>query len=169
MRSLASAAVLVGLIALIPAAASTAHAASAAAPPCATRSLVVWLDAQGNGAAGSTYYRLRFTNLGGQRCTLRGYPGVSAVDLAGRQLGTAARRNPQTPVRTVTVAPGQTVHAVLQINDVSVFPAATCRPVRAAGLRVFPPNTTQSKVVPFPFRACSRTGPAYLHVEAVAP
>jgi hypothetical protein len=39
--------------------------------------------------------------------------------------------------------------------------------VTAAGLRVYPPNLTTSKVVPFPFSACSLTGPVYLNVRAV--
>jgi hypothetical protein len=39
--------------------------------------------------------------------------------------------------------------------------------VNAGGLRVYPPGQTASKLVPFPFRACSRSGPGYLSVEAV--
>jgi hypothetical protein len=39
------------------------------------------------------YYTLRLTNLATVPCSLRGYPGVSAVDLAGKQLGSAAGRN----------------------------------------------------------------------------
>ena len=38
---------------------------------------------------------------------------------------------------------------------------------RADDLRVYPPDATASKVVPFPFGACARVGPAYLNVEAV--
>src|SRR5581483_3616965 len=65
-----------------------ASATSAAAPPpCAAAGLVVWLDTREGRAAGSVYYRLELTNLGARTCSLRGYPGVSAVDLAGRQLG----------------------------------------------------------------------------------
>jgi len=49
------------------------------------------MDTQGDGAAGSVYYTLQFTNLSGHACTLRGYPGVSAVSLSGHQLGAPAR------------------------------------------------------------------------------
>jgi hypothetical protein len=121
----------------------------------------------GGGAAGSTYYKLRFTNLSAHRCSLTGYPGVSAVDLVGRQVGAAAGRNPQTVPRRVTVGPGRTASAVLQITDTGVYTRTRCRPVTAAGLRVYPPNQRQSKVVPFPFSACSRGGPTFLRVEAV--
>ena len=143
-----------------------AHAA-ATSPACATRGLVVWLDTNGDNAAGSTYFKLELTNLSGRRCVLRGYPGVSAVDLAGRQLGSAAGRNAQTRPSTVSLAPGRTAAAVLQVAHAGVYPTARCRPVTAAGLRVYPPNQKGSKVVPFPFRACSRAGPVYLHVQPV--
>ena len=141
--------------------------ASAAPPRCATSGLVVWLDTQGNGAAGSVYYELMLTNLSGHACTLAGYPGVSAVDLTGRRLGSPASRNAAHTSRTVTLANGASAKAVLRIVDVANYPASRCRPVTAAGLRVYPPNQAAAKVVPFPFRACSRSGPVYLTVEAV--
>ena len=128
--------------------------------------LVVWLDTRGDGAAGSVYYNLKFTNLSGHACTLLGYPGVAAVDLDGRQLGSAASRNHHTPARLVRLASGGTVSAVLQITEARNFPSANCRPVTAAGLRVYPPNQTTSKLIPFPIGACLRAGPVYLHVEA---
>ena len=47
------------------------------------------------------------------------------------------------------------------------FPASQCKPVTAAGFRVFPPNQTRAKVVPFPFGACSASGPVYMFVRPV--
>jgi hypothetical protein len=139
--------------------------ASRSTPACATSSLVVWLNTgSGGAAAGSTYYKLELTNLSGHACALRGYPGVSAVDLRGRQLGRAAGRNPTRPARTITLAPGTSAAAVLQIADVYNYPPTTCRRTMAAGLRVYPPGQTRAKTVPFPFLACSRTGPTYLHI-----
>jgi hypothetical protein len=135
---------------------------------CAAAGLVVWMSNRAGGAAaGSTYYRLEFTNLSGRACTLRGYPGLSAVDLRGRQLGSAAGRNPLRPPRTVTLLPTASAAAVLQIADVHNYPAATCHRTTAAGLRVYPPNQTQARTVPFPFLACSRVGPTYLHIGPV--
>jgi hypothetical protein len=156
-----------GLAAFAAATLPSGRAAGAVSSACATRSLVVWLDTNGDAAAGSTFYKLHFTNLSAARCTLSGFPGVSAVDLAGRRLGSPAARDAHTPVRTVTVGPGRSATAVLQIADTGVFTPADCEALTAAGLRVFPPNRTRSRVVPFPFRACSRTGPTYLHVRAV--
>jgi hypothetical protein len=140
--------------------------ARASGAKCATGELVVWLDTRGDAAAGSVYYGLKFTNMSGHACTLVGYPGVSAVDLARHQLGSAASRNPS-QARSVRLARGATATAVLQIVTAGNFPTSTCHRVKAAGLRVYPPNQTASKVVPFPFDACSRRGPVYLRVAAV--
>jgi hypothetical protein len=103
-----------------------ALASGETAARCSTSGLVVWLDTRGDGAAGSTYFNLKLTNPSGHVCTLTGYPGVSAVDLAGH-----------------------------------------CHRVTAAGLRIYPPNQTASKVVPFPFSACSHKGPIDLSIAPV--
>ncbi len=56
--------------ALVPAAAMAAPGVVArtghvATPACATSGLDVWLDTQGQGAAGTIFYKLNFTNLSG--------------------------------------------------------------------------------------------------------
>jgi hypothetical protein len=135
--------------------------------PCTTAGLVVWLDTAGNAAAGSTYFTLKFTNESGQDCVLTGYPGVSALDLRGKTLGSPASRNPSTK-RAVRLSDGATASAVLRIVQAANFPPATCHRRAAAGLRVYPPNQTASKSVPLPFQACSRVGPVYLSVKAVS-
>lgn len=104
-----------------------------------------------------TDYFLNFTNLSGRRCTLHGYPGVSGVNLAGAQLGSAASRVGVTP-HTVTLANGAIAHGLVGIVDPGVIPASKCGPVAGAGLRVHPPNQIQPRVAPFPFTACSKRG-----------
>jgi hypothetical protein len=159
------------LAATYAARASSAGASGGAAvslPRCATSGLVVWLDTAGSHAAGSTYYKLEFTNLSAHRCSLFGYPGVSAVDLGHHLLGGAAARNTHLAPHLVSLASGASASAVLQLTDTGVFPRSACRQRTAAGLRVYPPDQTASKIVPFPFPACGHTGPVYLHVEAVA-
>lgn len=157
-------------VAAVPAAgvAAPRHAHPAALRPCSTSGLVVWLsDTAGGGAAGSFYYTLELTNLSGSGCTLSGYPGVSAVNLSGAQVGSAATRTPGGSPTTVALANGSSVKVTLRIVDVLNFPTSSCRPTTAAGLRVYPPGQTASKVVPFPFKACSRTGTVYLNVGPV--
>jgi hypothetical protein len=163
----ACAAILAPAIALAAPAAPSRATSPAAAPGCQTPGLVIWLDTNGSGAAGSVFYNLKFTNLSGRRCTLNGYPFITAVNLRGHQLGRRAAFDHSRVPHVVTLGPGRTATAVLQIVDVGNFPASACRPVTAAGLRVFPPNQTRSKMVPFPFGACSRSGPIYLMVRPV--
>jgi Protein of unknown function (DUF4232) len=169
-RRLLTAGALACAAALIPASAlaapGAARASHAATPACATSGLDIWLNTQGNGAAGTIYYELEFTNLSGATCTLFGYPGVSGTDLNGNQLGSAAARIGATP-QTVTLANGATATALLGITEAGIFPPAQCNPVTGAGLRVYPPNQTQSKRVPFPFPACAKTGPQYLKIMPV--
>ena len=165
-RRILAAAAVTCAAALAPAAAlaspgSHAGAAPAATPPCATSGLDVWLNTQGSGASGRTFYYLEFTNLSGTSCHLFGYPGVSGVTLGGTQIGSPAARYSNNP-HTVTLANGATTHALVGVVNAGVIPPAQCHPVTASGLRVYPPNQTQSRVVPYPFPACSTTGPIYL-------
>jgi Protein of unknown function (DUF4232) len=74
---------------------------AAAVPRCTESDLGVWVAVgQGNGALGTIYYPLELTNMSGHTCLLFGYPGVSAVDGSGRQLG-----SPAGWIRTTTPAP----------------------------------------------------------------
>jgi hypothetical protein len=111
---------------------------------------------------------MELTNVSGHACHLFGFPGVSA-EAAGRQLGSAARRDHSAPEQTVTLRAGATAHTVFRITDVSAFPAASCRPVTAGGLTVYPPGATTPASIPFRFRACSATGPVFLSVTPVQP
>jgi hypothetical protein len=149
-------------------------ALAASTPTCATSGLVIWLNQEGGGGAlGSIYYKLELTNLSGHTCTLYGFPGVAAVNLAGRQLGLAAARESTPKKGLVTLAGGpstltdhETATAIVRIVDVGALPG--CRPVAAAGLRVYPPGQTRSKVIPFPFETCTRGGRSSLLVQAVS-
>lgn len=185
-RQLISGAAIVCAAALIPgvAVAATsspaARAAAATTPACATAGLVVWLDVPpGNGYAGGTYYYLEFTNLSGHACTLHGSPGVSAISLSGRQLGSAAHGDYSGSPAAVVLASGATATAKLQIADPGVFGSSCLQsgtqpgsgnpgqlPI-AAGLRVYPPNQFKPRVVPYPFAACAHTGPVWIGVGPI--
>jgi uncharacterized protein DUF4232 len=167
--SAAPAAVALAVVTVLAALFSTAGVAQVTASKCTTSRLVIWLNTTGNGTAGSTFYNLYFTNLSRRTCSLKGYPGVSAVDLSGRRLGRAASREASQTPAAVTLRPGGTATAVLRLVDPGNFSAAACNVVTAAGLRVYPPRETRSKVVPFPFKTCSRSAVGGLSVRAVTP
>lgn len=156
---------------ITPAAGAAGGAAPRATPKaCTTKQLVTYLTGA-NGAAGTTYYTLNFTNLGGA-CTLHGYPGVSAVSHSGHILGSAARRQKVGRAKTVTLRAAKvgnpsSATVTLAVVQALNFPAARCHPVNAAGLRVYPPNQRTSETIPLPFTACSHRGPIYLKIGAV--
>jgi hypothetical protein len=151
---------------------SPSPSASPSGPaPCPSSGLQVTLG-QGNGAAGSTYYPLDFSNNSGGSCTLFGYPGVSFVTgLGGSQIGSAASRNPALPSELVTIPPGGVAHATLQVVNAENFAASACHMVTAHWLKVYPPNQTAPLYVSFTAHACSgKTKLVHiLAVEAVRP
>ena len=112
---------------------------------------------QGGAAAGSSYYPIQFANVSGASCTLYGYPGVSFVTArGGRQIGPAATRNPAVARQLVTLSPGQTVHAELQVVNAENYPPAGCGLVTAHWLKIYPPNQTAPAYVSFTAQACSK-------------
>ena len=160
-------------------AASPARVASAAIPKCTAAlgqqgNVSAWVSAdQGNGAAGTIYYPLEFTNLSGHTCSMHGFPGVSAISRSGHQLGSPANWESGggfgTP-RTVNVAPGATVHAVLAYHDVEVSTAPGCDPVNTTfELRVYPQDERGATFPFFDLEACSHGGPIYLSVGPIKP
>jgi hypothetical protein len=141
-------------------------------PRCTANDLGVWvaLD-QGNGAAGTIYYPLEFTNLSDHTCYLYGYPGVSALNADGNQLGSSAGWGSLAGARIVNVAPGATAHTILAYHDVAVAPGPGCGQVKSATvLRVYAPGQRSSNQAGFPAPACSARGVIYLGVtEPIIP
>jgi len=94
-----------------------------------------------SGAAGSSYYPLKFRNVSSTACTMFGYPGVSFVTgVSGHEIGGAAVRNPTFAPHAVSLDPGATAHATLQVVVAQNYPPSICDPVTAHWLRVYPPD-----------------------------
>ena len=121
-----------------------------------------------DGAAGTIYYPIVFTNTGPLRCTLTGYPGVSSVDAQGHQVGAAAKRQPPTP-RVVVLAPGRSASAVYGQAQALNYPRSTCRPVTVRALRVYPPNETRWRTLALHHLVCSRNVVGSSVVRPVTP
>ena len=150
-------------------AATTSGAARASADSvhrCTASSLGVWLAAgQGNGAAGTIFYPLEFTNLSGHACSLFGFPGVSAITLDGHQLGSPANREHTRTPHTVILRPGATAHTILAYHDAVVSTEPGCHPVNTAALlRVFPPGRRSATDAFYDLQSCSHAGPLYLSI-----
>lgn len=139
-----------------PAAPATTPAAPAGASSCATRSLHVRLGAS-QGTAGSVYTTIVFKNVSNATCTLYGYPGVSLT--TGNPvtvIGKAAKENPATPRRLVTLQPQTRASALLRIVDAQNYPASECNPKNSTYLQVYPPNQTAPVRIQFKTVGCAK-------------
>jgi len=150
-----------------PASASASASGSPTGTPgCATSSLRARVAA-GDGAAGSSYFQVRLTNTSQQPCSIRGFGGVSFVTSPqGDPIGAPADRVRRSETHQVVLAPGDTASATLQQVEAGNYPSAKCRPVRATGLRIYPPDQTRSLFVKHRATACRAAG---VHLLSLTP
>jgi hypothetical protein len=150
---------------------SSASAAPDALPPvCTAGDLAVWVsyDAM-NGAAGTWYYPLEFTNVSDRTCRTWGWPGVSAANASGKQLGDAASRNGLYGASWVNIPSGGTAHALLGYGAAEVGTSG-CGPRDAAVLKVYAPNTKNADHAFFDLPVCTVGGKhSYLTVSVIRP
>ena len=113
--------------------------ASSGPQPCATTDLKLAVG-QANGAAGTIFYPLDFTNTSSSACTMYGYPGVAFVSSPGGSVigAPAKRRTPPAPA-LVTLAPGATAHATLAVSDVLIGNNCVDK-VQVKWVQVYPPD-----------------------------
>jgi len=141
---------------------------AAGTPACATSALQVKLGSS-DGYAGGVYVVIDFTNTGASTCSLFGYPGVSLVKGPPyTQIGLAAKRSTTTPKKLVTLAPGATANALLQIVDALNYPSATCGPTKATALKIYPPNQTEPVYLPNTSSGCAKPV-QIMYIGAVRP
>jgi hypothetical protein len=128
--------------------------------PCPTSGLSVKLG-PANGAAGSSFIPIVFTNTSGSSCSLFGYPGVSFVTgPGGSQIGSAAARVATQPAANIVLAAGGMANASLRVVDAENFPAASCQLTTASTLKVFPPGQTAPLYISFTAKTCASTSAA---------
>ncbi|MFG2787396.1 DUF4232 domain-containing protein [Streptomyces sp. NPDC048419] len=103
------------------------------------------------GAAGSLYQPIKFTNISRGSCALRGYPGVSVLDSKHRQIGAAATHSGRS-YATVVLAPGHSASAVIRTTNGPI--GGACRRT-GSYLRVYPPASYKSVQIPAHWKVCS--------------
>jgi hypothetical protein len=153
-----------------PASSAPASASGAAATPstgstttggsapaaCPTRSLAVKAGLS-QGAAGSIYQVVDFSNISDSTCTLYGFPGVS---LAGgspvKQIGLAAAEDHSSARVLITLAPGAVANALLRIVQAANFPPSRCDLKNATFLQIYPPNQTTPVYLKYKAQACAK-------------
>jgi hypothetical protein len=153
---------------------TTSPSGGAAAPAvstatCATSDLKI-TQGTGGAGAGSVYIPIEFTNTSASPCTLYGYPGVALTTsmAPASQVGAAASRSDARPKTLVTLAPGATASATLQIAQALNYPTASCAPVSASYLQVYPPGQTTAVYLSYKGKGCAK--PVFvLGIAAIQP
>jgi hypothetical protein len=138
----------------VPATSGTTTA-TATARACRVSDLRVTGGAS-QGAGGTRYTGLGFTNRSSSPCTLAGYPKVSFLDRSGRVLGQAL----PTELETVTVNPGQYATTELGVASTSV---GTCQAITPATLRIVLPSGGVLWVPAGDFAFCPGQNPSVRH------
>ena len=134
---------------------------------CLTSALRATLGAA-QGTAGSAYQVIVLANISGKTCALYGYPGVSFVSgVGGSQIGKDAARDRTTAPKVVTLAPGQNGSFALRVVDTAALPAASCDPVTAKWLKIYPPENTTALYVGYTAHACASKTATVLTTRAV--
>jgi hypothetical protein len=151
-RLIALAATLVAMLALVV---GFITVPANAAVACTTGNLSASLGST-QSAAGSRFQVIRLTNTSGHACSVYGFPGISLTRANHAQIGLSAKRDFTLARHTVTLAPGQTARATLQIVNALNYPKSVCHPVTSTFLRVIPPNRVNSRFVPLKVNACSK-------------
>jgi hypothetical protein len=107
------------------------------------------------GAAGTVYRSLDFTNISDHPCVIQGFPGISYVGGAdGHQVGAAAVRDGAKGA-PITLNQGDVAYATIGMVDVGNFDPVTCQPQPVRGLRVYPPQETASMFIDLSTTGCA--------------
>jgi uncharacterized protein DUF4232 len=132
--------------------AATDAAPAGSAAGCSGAQLGVHLGSS-EGAAGTTYQKVRFRNVGSSACTLDGYPRFVYLNAAGDRIGFPAK-----PVGThspVTIRPDRVAVAALGVPAYQNFPRARCHPRHAAAIRVTAPGTVKHRTLALSMTVCT--------------
>lgn len=117
------------------------------------------------GAAGSLYMPIVFTNTSGGPCGIQGFPGVSLTNSGGVIGNPATRDRSQGSGAMITLAPGASASAQLRITQAENYPASSCHSASAADLQVYPPNLTASVDVPYKGTGCESKSVGLMQVQ----
>jgi hypothetical protein len=152
---------------------TTPSSPTSAAPPssgtsqCTTADLRLTVGAS-DGAAGTIYYPLDFSNASSAACTMYGYPGVAFVSSqGGSQVGAAAGRS-STALALVTLAPGATAHATLAVSDVLIGNNCLGHQVQVNWVQVYPPDQYSALFAPLSRQGCADQSLVTMQVNTVS-
>jgi Flp pilus assembly protein CpaB len=150
---------------------SPAPAKPNGAPLCATTQLTLRIGG-GLVSDGADIYYIYFKNTAAAACTLRGYPGVSAVtgpDGSASQIGSDAKRASTSPVASQLLKPGRSVQATLRFARTGNFVLPQCQHVNVLFLKIFPPGGATAAYAGIDEQVCAETTLPTMTITTVIP
>lgn len=121
-------------------------------PKCTNADLKAGYRATDAGA-GSRFGEITLTNVSDHPCSLGGFGGLSYVGGGdGTQVGAPAAREGKW--RKVIMKPGQVAVSAVAESTAENYPAATCKPTKVDGFRVYVPDSYDSQFVPHATTGC---------------
>lgn len=142
----AVAAFIAGSVVALPAA-----PAQAITPACTSSSLAVTATFS-QGAAGHSYAAVIFRNTGPVACTLRGFPGVAALNSTAHVIGHAGHASGY-PVNTITVPVQGFASSLMSWMNFNPVTSGPC--TWSHSIAVTPEGTTHSTTLPVSVSICS--------------
>ena len=105
-----------------------------------------------NGAAGSLYTSLSFTNTAATSCSMGGFPGVALLSDAGAVVGQPATRDGSAG-SLVRLGPGQRAQFVIRVGTATRTGCTVPQP--SSQIQVYPPGQTVALRLPFTTGSCA--------------
>jgi hypothetical protein len=133
---------------------ATTPRAPVSTPMCATSQLTASLGS-GDAGAGNLYRYLLLTNHSATSCHLTGYPGLSMLDVDGKQIGAPATKESLT-YNPVVLAPGASASDTIHTANRQTTSSTECLPT-SVNLRIYPPGNKASLVFPGQVSNCDDT------------
>lgn len=106
---------------------------------------------QSQGTVGSIYATFHLTNTAGTPCSMRGFPGVSLLDDAGKIVGQPATRD-GSEGPSVRLGPNQRAQFILRVGAATRTGCDVPRP--SSQVLVYPPDQTAPLRIPFSTTSC---------------
>jgi hypothetical protein len=114
------------------------------------------------GAAGSEYVQLRFTNTADDPCSVRGYPALTLKDSANRQVGETSHSYVSGAAKELVLEPGETATADIRFPNPDNFEPGVCKR-GTVKIEVLIPAATQRESVPDNHAYCPGWAVSALH------
>jgi hypothetical protein len=134
------------------------HRTAIHAAACTRKDLRIRLDRRlVTMKSGTRHIPLEFTNTSRAACKLAGFPVVGvAYGQKGSRIGGPSTLDRADKAAPVLVRPRHVAHLWILLAEVAKLPAAVCRPVTAAGLRIKLPGQRRATFVRHRVTTCSR-------------